>query len=166
MSRDMIFPTMWYVRPVKAQTSLRIRAVWSEPFLVAWIFYEYKATDRTSFGVSILNRRLHRLVWVYTCQNAALLEVTCHGLYHTIFYSVRGFVIIGWKADRETYHRMFLFVTPTAIYYHYYFLYETCLQQYFQFIPKQLCCDEKLYHCTGRILISKYWMVYEDSRQR
>ena len=31
MSRDMRFPTMWYVRPAKAQTSLRIRAVWSEP---------------------------------------------------------------------------------------------------------------------------------------
>ena len=27
MSCDMRFPTMWYVRPAKAQTSLRIRAV-------------------------------------------------------------------------------------------------------------------------------------------
>ena len=27
MSRDMRFPTMWYVRPAEAQTSLRIRAV-------------------------------------------------------------------------------------------------------------------------------------------
>ena len=24
MSRDMIFPTMWYVRPAKTQTSLRM----------------------------------------------------------------------------------------------------------------------------------------------
>ena len=40
MSRDMRFPTMWYVRPPKAQTSLRIRAAWSEPLLVAWIFYD------------------------------------------------------------------------------------------------------------------------------
>ena len=75
----MRFPTLWYVRPAKAQTSLRICAVWSEPLLVAWIFYDSKATDRTSFEVSKLNRRLHRLVWVYTCQNATLLEVTCHG---------------------------------------------------------------------------------------
>ena len=30
-----------------------------------------------SFGVSKLKRRL---VWVYTCQNATLLEITCHGL--------------------------------------------------------------------------------------
>ena len=27
LNRDMRFPTMWYVRPTKAQTSLRIRAV-------------------------------------------------------------------------------------------------------------------------------------------
>ena len=27
MSRDMRFPTMWYVRPAKPQISLRIRAV-------------------------------------------------------------------------------------------------------------------------------------------
>ena len=41
LSRDMWFPTMWYMRPPKAQTSLRIRAVWSEPMLVAWIFYDF-----------------------------------------------------------------------------------------------------------------------------
>ena len=35
MSRDMRFPTMWYVRPAKAQTSLRLRADWSEPLLAA-----------------------------------------------------------------------------------------------------------------------------------
>ena len=26
-------------------------------------------------------RRLHRLIWVYTCQNATLLEITCRGSY-------------------------------------------------------------------------------------
>ena len=31
----MVFLTMWYVRPTKAQASLRIRAVCSEPLLVA-----------------------------------------------------------------------------------------------------------------------------------
>ena len=35
LSRDMRFPPMWYVRPAKAQTSLRIRTVRSEPLLVA-----------------------------------------------------------------------------------------------------------------------------------
>ena len=28
---------------------------------------------------SKLNRRLHRFVWVNTCQNGTLLEITCHG---------------------------------------------------------------------------------------
>ena len=37
----------------------------------------FAAIDRTSFGVSKLNRRLHRLVWVYTYQNATLLKITC-----------------------------------------------------------------------------------------
>ena len=35
LSNGMRFPLMWYVRPAKAQTGLRIRAVWSEPLLVA-----------------------------------------------------------------------------------------------------------------------------------
>ena len=81
MSRDMRFPTMWYVGPAKPQTSLHIRAVWSEPLLVAWIFYDSSATDQTSFGVSQLKRWLHSLVWVYTCQSATLLEITYHGSY-------------------------------------------------------------------------------------
>ena len=41
LSHAMRFPTMWYVRQAKALTSLCIRAVWSEPLLVAWKFYEY-----------------------------------------------------------------------------------------------------------------------------
>ena len=40
MSLDMRFLTMWYVLPATPQISLRIRAVWSEPLLVALIFYE------------------------------------------------------------------------------------------------------------------------------
>ena len=33
----------------------------------------------TPFGVFKLKRRLQRLVRVYTCQNATLLEITCRG---------------------------------------------------------------------------------------
>ena len=33
------------------QISLRIRAVWSEPLLVAWALYDCSATDWTPFGV-------------------------------------------------------------------------------------------------------------------
>ena len=36
----MRFPAMQYVRQAKAQTSLRIRAVWTEPLLVAGILYD------------------------------------------------------------------------------------------------------------------------------
>ena len=39
MSRNMRFPTMWYVRVAKAQISLHICAFWSEPLLVAWIIW-------------------------------------------------------------------------------------------------------------------------------
>ena len=28
---------------------------------------------------SKLKRRLHRLIWVHSCQNATLLDITCHG---------------------------------------------------------------------------------------
>ena len=62
----------------KSQISLRVRAVWSEPLLVAWIFYDCYATDWTTSGVSKLTKRLHRLLWVYTCRNAILLEI-CRG---------------------------------------------------------------------------------------
>ena len=51
LSRDMRFPTMWYVQQAKPQISLRIGAVWSEPLLVTWIFYDCSATDWISFGV-------------------------------------------------------------------------------------------------------------------
>ena len=88
MSRNMRFPTMWYVRPAKPQFSLHICTVWSVPLLVAWIFYGFKATDWTSFGVAKLKRRLHRLVWVSTCQNATLLEITCHGSYVNHFWYI------------------------------------------------------------------------------
>ena len=35
LSQGMWLSTMWYVGPAKAQTSLRIPTVWSEPLLVA-----------------------------------------------------------------------------------------------------------------------------------
>ena len=77
----MRIPTMWYLRPAKPQTSLRIRAVWSEPLLDAWIFMTVKLLTEHHWEFLSLQGRLHRLVWVYTCQNATLLEITCHGSY-------------------------------------------------------------------------------------
>ena len=51
----MRFPTMWYVRPSKSQTSLHICAVWSDRAFASrlknlWLL----SYDRTSFGVSKL----------------------------------------------------------------------------------------------------------------
>ena len=48
-----------------------------KPLLDALVFYDCWATAWTSFGVYKLKMRLHRLVGVYTCQNATLLEITC-----------------------------------------------------------------------------------------
>ena len=81
MSWGMRFPTILYVRPVKAQTSLRIHAVWSEPLLVAWIIYMSVKLLVNIIWSSKLKRSLQRLIWVYTCQNATLLEITCHCSY-------------------------------------------------------------------------------------
>ena len=58
MRCDIRFPTKWYVRPAKAQTSLRICADWSEPLLVAWIFYDCSANDRTSLEFLSLTARI------------------------------------------------------------------------------------------------------------
>ena len=40
-----------------------------------------QVTDRILFRVSKLNRMLLRLIWVYTCQNATLFEITRHNSY-------------------------------------------------------------------------------------
>ena len=82
MSCNMRFPTIWFMKPAKPQISLRICAVWSQPLVVTWIFYKSWATDWTLFGVSKLIRRLQRLVWDNTCQNATLLKITCQGSYY------------------------------------------------------------------------------------
>ena len=45
-------------------------------------------------GVSKPKGRLQRLVWVYTCQNATLLEITCRGSYMIRIYGVWRFRVI------------------------------------------------------------------------
>ena len=102
LSHGMRFPTMWYLRPAKPQISLHIRAVISEPLLVACIFYDSLTTDWTTFGDSKLKRRLHRLVWVYTCQNTTLLEITWHGSNYFVSDSLKMFnylppTVVCWQ---------------------------------------------------------------------
>ena len=47
---------------------------WAE----TWDFQQCGMCDRTSFQAPVLKRRRHGLRWVYTCQNATLLEISCH----------------------------------------------------------------------------------------
>ena len=117
MSRDMRFPTMWYVRPAKTQISLCIHAVWSEPFLVAWIFYECNATDWTSFWVSKLKRGLRRLVWFWADPRDSwhlhssllfiLTRVPTHKKYRILCYPLRS--NSGWLPIRCAY---FILLVP------------------------------------------------------
>ena len=38
------------------------------------------------YGVSKLNRRLHRLVRVFTCQNATFLKIICRGSVYVVTF--------------------------------------------------------------------------------
>ena len=70
----MRFPTIWYVRPGMAQTSLRIQQTDQS---LCWSL-KYSMTVKLLTEPK-LKRRLHRLVWIYTCQNTTLLEIMCLG---------------------------------------------------------------------------------------
>ena len=101
VSHDMRLPTMWNVRPAKAQISLRIRAVWSEHLHVSWTFYDspasYRLLTKHQFAFPKLKRRLHGLVWVYPCQTPHCwkLHVVTHLLlWSLVWTNTRGFGII------------------------------------------------------------------------
>ena len=104
MSRDMKFSTMSCVQPAKPQISLRIQAVWSELLLVALIFYEWYSTYWISFEVSKHYRRLHRIVWVYTCQTATLVEIKCHDSYVVKCVSTSAVITASVKPGIEIVH--------------------------------------------------------------
>ena len=78
------FPTMWYMWPAKAQTSLCICAVWSEPLLVIWIFYD-SLRLLTEHHLEFLSLKGG---CIFTCQNATLLEITCGGSYNCVCYRI------------------------------------------------------------------------------
>ena len=65
LSHGMSFPTMCYVRPTKAQTSLCIR-------------YFKLLTEQNLVFLSLIGGYTGSS-WVYTCQNATLFEITCRG---------------------------------------------------------------------------------------
>ena len=62
----MRFPTMWYVRPAKAQISLRIVIFYAQSDQSICSSLDYTMTVKllteNHFGVSKLKRRLYKLV--------------------------------------------------------------------------------------------------------
>ena len=62
------------------------------------------------FGASKLKRRLHRLVWVYTCQNATLSEITCHGIFWLCSWKIFliciffFFKVSAWKNTQHAFY--------------------------------------------------------------
>ena len=62
MNHGMRFPTMWYVRPARAQTSLRVRAVRSEPLLVSYLEYSMRVKLLTGHHLEFLSLKVG-----YTC---------------------------------------------------------------------------------------------------
>ena len=111
LSHGVRFPTMWYVRPAKTQISLHIWAVWPELWLVTWKFYACYATDWTKFGVSKLKRRLHSLIWVYTCQNAILLKSQDTALIKAGLWKYHAWLVRPGPISFRT-SRKFLFTCP------------------------------------------------------
>ena len=102
MSRDMRFLKTWYVRPSKAQTSLCICAAWSEHLLIAWIVLTVKLL--TVHHLVFLSLKEGCTCWVYICQNATLLEITCCGSDSIVIYqsSIPSRATIGLSAKRHS----------------------------------------------------------------
>ena len=72
-----------------AHTRSLIRAFASR-LSILWLY----TTDWTSFVVSKLKRRLQMLFRVYICQNATLLETSCHGSLYLPSFRLRGHTIV------------------------------------------------------------------------
>ena len=81
---------MWYVRPAKAQTSLRIRAV------CAYAQSDQSLYESLGFSMTVKLPTEHHLEFLslkggftgsseftQSCQNTTLLEITCLGSYVT-----------------------------------------------------------------------------------
>ena len=109
MSCNMKFPPMWYMWPAKAQTSLRIRAVWSEPLLVIWIFSDSKATDRTSFGMAPTQARLSLHLSNYYIVGIHMSRLN----YFVICTKYTNKICLNQRLELLTY---FLTATPKVLY--------------------------------------------------
>ena len=62
-----------------------------------WQLFEY------SHELPKLKMRLHRLIWVYSCQNATLLEITCCGSYIDVSKLIRMWGGNEWMTQYKIY---------------------------------------------------------------
>ena len=73
-----IKPTTILVRPAKTQINLRIRAVWSESSLIAFIFYSLRAIQR---GINPCHTgSMCRLIWVFSGHTDLIVGFVVHWL--------------------------------------------------------------------------------------
>ena len=105
MSCGMGFPTMWFVRTAKPQISLRIRTVWSEPLLVAWIFYSVKLlTEHHLEFLSLKGGCTGSSESTLTSQNAALMEITFRVLsvfYYVFVFRYKSVITAMWCCSNQ-----------------------------------------------------------------
>ena len=70
--------TLWHVRSLKTQISLRIRAVWSESLLSAWRNFTSLAVRNPPSEDSDQSAQMRRLIWIFagrTCTRVRFLVV-------------------------------------------------------------------------------------------
>ena len=92
MSRLMIKPTKWHVRPAKTQISLGICPAWSESSLSAWRKFGSLAAHWAHSKDSDQTGRMPRLIWVFAGRTVILLVLSWGGSY------LLGSVWCRWKA--------------------------------------------------------------------
>ena len=82
MSRLMIKPTKWPMRPAKTQISLGIRPVWSESLLSTWRKLGSLATHWAHNKDSEQTGKMPRLIRVFDGCTVMLLVLSCGGSYN------------------------------------------------------------------------------------
>ena len=90
MGLDARKPVFGVLRITQAQTSLRIRAIWSAPLLFAFWKVRYVNLPQVKFQFSSLSLLLSRLVWISLCRKPRRQIFFCQGQnwFYTLFIHV------------------------------------------------------------------------------
>ena len=116
MSPDILFPSMWYVRPAKGSDQPAHMRSLIRAFASCLNFYHSLATDQTSFGVSKLKKRLHRVLgslhvkmthlWISHVEALILLSFPCNYTLFACFADLRpkstAMVMVGRSVHLTT----------------------------------------------------------------